>query len=354
MKICVYAIAKNEERHVKRFCESAAGADLILIADTGSTDRTIELATEAGAEVCSISVIPWRYDLARNLALGLIPGDVDVCIAMDMDEHLCEGWRQEIERLWKSGTTQVIYPFTVGGKTFWNNKIHSRFGFVWEWPVHECLVRDTRIEAKEVRCDKPLILHSPIGEAPLDKHFSMLEWAYSQYSESGRMAFYYARDLINLKRYEQAIPALHRYLEQDRRKNAPERAWCMRMMGRCLIEQKKPTEALSWFRMAVDETPRDRDSFLALGHAYYGVQRWAESYGVFRAATALTQPEDAFHADPTVTEASAWDWAALAASRAGLTEEAIHCCKRALEITPEDQRLKDNLKAFTDDHDRRA
>ena len=34
LKICVYAISKNEKQFVKRFCDSAKDADLILIADT--------------------------------------------------------------------------------------------------------------------------------------------------------------------------------------------------------------------------------------------------------------------------------------------------------------------------------
>ncbi len=42
MKIAVYAISKNEEQFVQRFCDSAQDADLILIADTGSTDKTVE------------------------------------------------------------------------------------------------------------------------------------------------------------------------------------------------------------------------------------------------------------------------------------------------------------------------
>ena len=44
MKIAVYAISKNEEQFVDRFCASAADADVILIADTGSTDGTVERA----------------------------------------------------------------------------------------------------------------------------------------------------------------------------------------------------------------------------------------------------------------------------------------------------------------------
>ena len=56
MKIAVYAISKNEAQFVKRFCESAKEADLILIADTGSTDDTVELAKECGATVYNIKI----------------------------------------------------------------------------------------------------------------------------------------------------------------------------------------------------------------------------------------------------------------------------------------------------------
>lgn len=73
MKIAVYAISKNEEKFVKRFCESAKDADLILIADTGSTDDTVALARNCGAVVHDICITPWRFDDARNAALALVP-----------------------------------------------------------------------------------------------------------------------------------------------------------------------------------------------------------------------------------------------------------------------------------------
>ena len=73
MKIAVYAISKNEEKFVKRFCESAKDADLILIADTGSTDNTAYLAEKHGANVESICITPWRFGDARNAALALVP-----------------------------------------------------------------------------------------------------------------------------------------------------------------------------------------------------------------------------------------------------------------------------------------
>ena len=111
MKICVYAISKNEEMFVERFCNSAKDADLILIADTGSTDKTVKLAKKCGAVVNHITITPWRFDDARNAALAMIPRDIDVCVSLDLDEELQPGWREEIERVWIDGTTRLRYGF---------------------------------------------------------------------------------------------------------------------------------------------------------------------------------------------------------------------------------------------------
>ena len=42
IKICVYAISKNESKFVDRWVESMSEADDIYVLDTGSTDDTVE------------------------------------------------------------------------------------------------------------------------------------------------------------------------------------------------------------------------------------------------------------------------------------------------------------------------
>lgn len=42
MKVCVYAIAKNEEKFVDRWVSSMMEADCICVLDTGSEDKTVE------------------------------------------------------------------------------------------------------------------------------------------------------------------------------------------------------------------------------------------------------------------------------------------------------------------------
>ena len=51
MKICLYAIAKNEIKEVDAWYESMKEADEIIVLDTGSTDGTPERLRELGVTV---------------------------------------------------------------------------------------------------------------------------------------------------------------------------------------------------------------------------------------------------------------------------------------------------------------
>ena len=51
IKICVYAICKNESKFINRWLESIKDADYICVLDTGSTDNSVELLKNAGVIV---------------------------------------------------------------------------------------------------------------------------------------------------------------------------------------------------------------------------------------------------------------------------------------------------------------
>ena len=62
MKVCVYAICKNEEKHVKRWYQSMKEADSIYVLDTGSTDNTVNELKKLG-----INVFEEQHNLPREL-----------------------------------------------------------------------------------------------------------------------------------------------------------------------------------------------------------------------------------------------------------------------------------------------
>lgn len=108
MKVCVYAISKNEEKFVSRWVDSMKEADEIYVLDTGSTDNTVSKLKELGVNVVSKIISPWRFDVARNESLELVPLDADVCVCCDMDEVFENGWREKLESCWAKGVTRLL------------------------------------------------------------------------------------------------------------------------------------------------------------------------------------------------------------------------------------------------------
>jgi len=87
-------IVKNEERFLGDCLSSLKGvADETVVVDTGSTDRTREIAREAGARVHEF---PWNGDFsaARNRALDLSTGEWILYI--DADERVRGGSAQNL------------------------------------------------------------------------------------------------------------------------------------------------------------------------------------------------------------------------------------------------------------------
>ena len=81
-------IVRNEEAHLPRCLTSVKGlADEIVVHDTGSTDRTLEIARDFGA---TVSEHPWTSDFAfhRNRAFEMATGRWRLTI--DADEAVCD------------------------------------------------------------------------------------------------------------------------------------------------------------------------------------------------------------------------------------------------------------------------
>lgn len=345
MKIAVYAIAKNEEKFVKRFCETAQLADVIVIADTGSTDRTVEIARECGAQVHEIFIDPWRFDKARDASLALVPKDVDVCLSLDLDELLLPGWREEIERLWDKDTTQMQYRFDGGnGLVFYHTKIHSRKWFHWTYPCHEYLKADVRMPAKMVHTDKTLIRHSPDDTKSRGQYLDILEMAVKEDPKCHRSAFYYARELTYRARWEDSIAEFKRYLELPTATWKAERCFAMRHIGKAYEELGQ--DGTDWLRRASVEEPGIREPWYELAWVYYRRRMWQECYAAAKMTVSITNKVPAHTMNPAAWTFLAEDLVALSAYRLGLKEEAIKYGELALEMQPNEERLKENLRFY--------
>jgi tetratricopeptide (TPR) repeat protein len=345
MKIAVYAISKNESKFVKRFCESSKNADLILIADTGSTDGTVQLAKKYGATVYDICISPWRFDKARDAALALVPRDIDVCISLDLDEVLEAGWREEIERVWTENTTRMRYKFDWSmGIVFFSEKIHARHGYHWHHPCHEYPMPDPRTNEVWAHSEKLLVSHHPDPTKSRSQYLPLLEVAVKEDKECPRNAFYYARELTFVSQWEKAIKELKRYLELPRATWADERCYAMRLLSKSYDALNNDNEAIKWARLAVAESHDTREPWLDLSVLCYKQKNWLESYSAAMNALAITHKREVYTAEPSSWKEKPYDYASIAAWNLGLKDQALTLCKQALEFNPSDKRLLKNME----------
>ena len=345
MKIAVYAISKNEEQFVERFCESAKEADVILIADTGSTDNTVEEAKKHGALVHNICVSPWRFDIARDTALTLLPSGIDVCISLDLDEVLQPGWREEIERVWKDDTTRLRYKFDWGaGIAFFYEKIHHRKGYHWHHPCHEYPVPDVRTAEVWAHTDMLLAVHQPDPTKSRGQYLDLLHVAVTEDPDCPRNAFYYARELTFYSKWQEAIDALNKYLAMPRATWPNERSYAMRLLGKAYDELG--WDGLVWYRRACAEAPQTREAWCDLAMACYRKSMWAECFAAASNTLAIKEKELVYTTDPSVWGSKPHDLLAISAHWLGLKELAIEHGTIAVELEPNDERLKENLEFY--------
>jgi glycosyltransferase involved in cell wall biosynthesis len=345
MKIAVYTIALNEEQFVQEWYNSAKEADYLLIADTGSTDNTVELATKLGIHVVPISIKPWRFDDARNASLSVLPDDIDFCISLDMDEVLLPGWREELEKV-AEATTRPRYQYTwnwkadgTPGLQYGGDKIHRRHGYRWKHPVHETLTTDRLQEIQEWI---PLEIHHHADDSkPRSQYLPLLAQAIVEDPYDDRNAFYYARELFFYDQHKQAAEEFKRHLELPKAVWPAERAASYRYLAKC-----EPQFASYWLKTAVEEDPGRRESLVDLALHYYTKQDWVNCLESSIQALAITEKPLDYLCEEFAWGATPWDLAALSAYYLGDKKEAIKYGTKAVEIAPNDKRLGRNLEFY--------
>lgn len=346
MKVGVYTIALNEEQFVDSWYESAKEADYLLIVDTGSTDGTAERAFELGIEIDSITIKPWRFDDARNAALAMMPADLDYCIALDMDEVLLPGWREELDKMFEQGVTRPRYKYTWSwkedgspGLQYGGDKIHSRLGYRWRHPVHEVIVAD---RTKEIQgwCDLE-IHHHPDETKSRGQYLPLLKVAVDEDPSDDRNTYYYARELFFAGLYKDAALEFRRHLNLPKATWKPERAASMRYLAKC-----EPDSAKKWLLAATLEDSSRREAWVELASLCYSQQDW---FGCYDAANAALDIEDKpldYLCEEFAWGALPWDLLAIAAYNLGWVDEAIEYTEEALEFEPENARLIGNLAFY--------
>jgi len=137
LSLCV--ITLNEEANLERCLRSANGlADEIVVVDSISTDRTRDIAAQAGARVVEQEFL--GHVEQKQLALDLATGDW--VLSLDADEWLDQDLRSSIEAALAEGTPEDVAGFEFNRQAFYLGRWIRHSGWFPEWKLR--LVRRIR------------------------------------------------------------------------------------------------------------------------------------------------------------------------------------------------------------------
>ena len=211
--IGVAIIAKNEEALIGRCLASVAGADQIVVVDTGSTDRTVQIAKEHGAEVHLDFIWHDDFQSAANHAKNKLT--TDWVLSCDCDEVLLTGIDSVREAI-ELGRDMIRVKMVAEGS------LPNTFGFgrlfrntpeiYWCQPIHKHL--NLPGEGEEVGNVSIMYGYSPAHELDPDRSLRMLEKTVEdEGAESCRNLYYLGREYWYKQRYKECTSTLGRYVQ---------------------------------------------------------------------------------------------------------------------------------------------
>ncbi|AZA93516.1 SPBc2 prophage-derived glycosyltransferase SunS [Chryseobacterium nakagawai] len=218
MKISLCLIVKNEEKVLSRCLENAVRfADEIIVVDTGSTDKTKEIA---GKFTDKIFDFEWINDFsaARNFAFS--KAVMDYQMWLDADDVIPEKSVKEINELKKrlNGDVEIVTMKYVlsfdqnGHPAFYSTRerlFKKNKNYQWIDPVHECIPLVGNIHYTDIEIWHKKAESGVISTRNIDI-YRALEQSGKEFS--ARQLYYYARELKDHNETAKAITFFEKFL----------------------------------------------------------------------------------------------------------------------------------------------
>lgn len=358
MKVVVYAITKNEEKFVKRWYESMKEADDIYVLDTGSNDDTVKLLSDLGVNVFVSEISPWRFDVARNMSLDLVPIDTDICVCTDLDEIFVPGWRDKLEKVWKEGTNRLRYVYNWSLDeddkpiiSFYGEKIHSRNNYRWTHPVHEVLTYNGFEEKFELSNDI-IINHYPDSSKSRGSYLPLLELSVEEDPMDDRNMHYLGREYMYYSRWNECIDTLIRHLNLPKATWKDERCASMRFIARSYMNLGRYDEAKLWLDKAIVEAPYLRDPYVEMALLQYKLRNDLEVIKYCIQALSIKENKMSYINERFCFDNTIDDLLSISYYNLGLYDIALYYINRALEYDLNDERLINNKKIMEEKNNR--
>lgn len=362
-------IVRNEEQHLGACLASFRDhVDELIIADTGSVDRTVEIAKSYGATVidCSPEVRPelffrdeeypgipgpftghWvlgNFAGARNVSWNLATSDYVVWVDADDTVRHPERLRDLAMQLKIDSIPVARLVYDLGTTKIWRERLIARsIGSKWVGEIHETIDTGnaTRRSYDSVVFDHRREAKTNAAAIP-NRNFKILKRMLDREGDkpSSRTLFYIANEAYWSDR-KLAQDYYRQYLKVATWNE--ERCVALCYMGRMAEMDTDYEAALQYYGAASVESPHNPDGWFGAARCAYFRGRWQECVKWSEIGFKLGNPETLPWYNPLERTGEPYVYYTYALSSVGRQVDALAACKAGLAALPGEDHLTHNL-----------
>ncbi|MDO8740585.1 MAG: polysaccharide deacetylase family protein [Candidatus Woesearchaeota archaeon] len=298
-------IVKNEENVIKRCLDSIKDiADEIIVVDTGSEDKTIEIAESFGAKIIKHE---WKNDFSEARNAYLQSAASDWILTIDADEVIDRKDLLNIKRIMEfedfDAFRLMLFNYSnnendVGwvklsekregysgylpielARLFRNNKKYRYEGAVHEAIENSIMKNKGRISSIDI----PIHHFGGFDETLKEKQLKYLEYSKKRLEKNPKdVKACCDIALINFKflnNTEEAIKSLSRAVEADKKYI---RSYII--LGEIYVHLKKYEDAISCYEKIIKIDNKNSDAYFNLGQVYFELKKYKESGEFYKKA----------------------------------------------------------------------
>jgi len=303
MKWSLCIIARDNEAIIGQTLKGVKSfIDEIIVVDTGSLDKTKEVAESYGAITYDFEWID-DFAAARNFAFSKATGDWIMWLDTGdiVTPESGEKWKwlkstnvinerpqnetmiwAEMNRCIEPQTGRVTFHYPVP------RLVYRHDNPVWEGAVHEVV----RTENGVSWYFADGYINDPFGynQKATDRNIKILQRLLDNGDTSTRTAYYYANELRDLERNEEAIEAYHHFLQMKH--FTWEYYEALLSLSKCHVRLKQEMEASGFLLQAMHYAPDRAEAWVLMGDLFYESQAFAKALPFYRACIGAVPTTD--------------------------------------------------------------
>lgn len=295
-------IVKNEEEVLGRCLDSCHELfDQIVIVDTGSDDRTVEIAKSyPNVEIHNFK---WINDFAAARNFSFEKCTCEYVMWLDADDVIKDHDLprfKELKETMIQHCEAVLLPYEYAHDandnsllTLYRHRIvKNGVGCVWEDRIHEYL--KIPHHDKVMKADMPVHHYRTEQGVAQDgsRNLQILEEIIAEKGKvSGRNLFYYAKELYYTGNFEKAASTLEDYLELDIHDWSENKKAGYGLLPECYRLIGKHEESLRSAKRAVKEAGDRVDGYMELAYALHHLGRTEEATVWLEKACEIEKPD---------------------------------------------------------------